>query len=74
MFFAMQKTDFHLFKLFSLIAQNHFFIASKSTNSVFSANDEIARPRMLKNFCFSGKKLINAILRAKLKNMKNVSF
>ncbi len=42
MFFAMQKTDFHLFKLFSLIAQNHFFIASKSTNSVFSANDEIA--------------------------------
>ncbi len=53
----------------SLIAQNHFFIASKSTNSVFSANDEIARPRMLKNFCFSEKKL-NAILRAKLKNMK----
>ncbi len=34
----------------------------------------IARPRMLKNFCFSEKKLLNAILRAKLKNMKNVSF
>ncbi len=45
-----------------------------STNSVFSANDEIARPRMLKNFCFSEKKLPNAILRAKLKYMKNVSF
>ncbi len=46
----------------------------RSTNSVFSANDEIARPRMLKNFCFSEKKLLNAILRAKLKNMKNASF
>ncbi len=40
---------------------------------MFSANDEIARPRMLKNFCFSEKKLLNAILRAKLKNMKNAS-
>ncbi len=49
-------------------------IASENTNSVFSANDEIARPRMLKNFCFSEKKLLNAILRAKLKNMINVSF
>ncbi len=34
--------------MMSLIAQNHFFIASKNTNSVFSANDEVARPRMLK--------------------------
>ncbi len=63
MFFAMQKTDFHLFKLFAekvileLNCKNHFFRASKNTNSVFSANDEIARPRMLKNFCFSEKKL-----------------
>ncbi len=54
MFFAMQKTDFHLFKLFAekvileLNCTNHFFIASKNTNSVFSANDEIARPQMLK--------------------------
>ncbi len=29
---------------------------------------------MLKNFFLSGKKLLNAILRAKLKYMKNVSF
>ncbi len=29
---------------------------------------------MLKNFCFSEKKLPNAILSAKLKNMKNVYF
>ncbi len=37
---------------------------------MFSANDEIARPQVLKNVCFSEKKLLNAILRAKLKNMK----
>ncbi len=60
--------------MMSLIAQNHFFIASKNTNSVFSANDEVARPRMLKNFSLSEKKLLNAILRVKAQNMKNVSF
>ncbi len=60
--------------MMSLIAQNHFFIASKNTNSVFSANDEVARPRMLKNFFLSEKKLLNAILRVKAQNMKNVSF
>ncbi len=38
------------------------------------SNDEIARPQMLKNFFLSEKKLLNAILRAKLKYMKNVSF
>ncbi len=44
MFFAMQKTDIHVFELFAekvileLNAQNHFFRASKNTNSVFSAN------------------------------------
>ncbi len=51
--------------MMSLIAQNHFFIASKNNNSVFSANDEVARPRMLKNFFLSEKKLLNAILRVK---------
>ncbi len=60
--------------MMSLIAQNHFFIASKNTNSVFSANDEVARPRMLKNFFLSEKKLLNAILRVKLNYMKNDSF
>ncbi len=51
MFFAMQKTDFHVFELFaenvilSLIAQNHFFMASKNTNSVFSATKQIMRMR-----------------------------
>ncbi len=60
--------------MMSLIAQNHFFIASKNTNSVFSANDEVARPRMLKNFSLSEKMLLNAILGVKAQNMKNVSF
>ncbi len=31
-------------------------------------------PQTLKNFFLSEKKLLNAILRAKLKYMKNVSF
>ncbi len=79
----MQKTDFHEFELFAekvileLNAQNHFFRASKNTNSVFSATKQIMRmrgPQMLKNFFLSEKKLLNAILRAKLKYMKNVSF
>ncbi len=51
--------------MMSLIAQNHFFIASKNTNSVFSANDEVAGPRMLKNFFLSETMLLNAILRVK---------
>ncbi len=41
---------------------------------VFSANDENAMPQMLKSFFLSEKKLMNAILRAKLKYMNNFSF
>ncbi len=44
--------------------------ASKNTNSVFSATKQIMRmlrPQMLKNIFLSEKKLLNAILRAKLK-------
>ncbi len=37
------------------------------------SNYENARPQMLKNISLSEKKLLNAILRAKLKHMKNVS-
>ncbi len=57
-----------------LIAQNHFFIASKNTNSVFSANDEVARPRMLKNFLLSEKKLLNAILGVKAQKHEKCFF
>ncbi len=51
MFFAMQKTDFHVFELFAekvileLNAQNHFFRASENTNSVFSATKQMMRMR-----------------------------
>ncbi len=63
----MQKTDFHEFELFlqkshfRANAQNHFFRASKNTNSVFSATKQIMRmrgPQMLKTFFLSGKKLL----------------
>ncbi len=52
----------------------HFFRASKNTNSVFSANKQLweLRPQMLKSFFLSQKKLLNAILRAKLNYMKNI--
>ncbi len=72
-FFAMQKTDIHVFELFAekvileLIAQNHFFGASKNTNSVFSATKQIMRMRGHKcaKASFSVRKVLNAILRAK---------
>ncbi len=57
--------------------KNYFFRASKNTNSVFSATKQMMRmqmPQMLKSFFLSEKKLLNAILRAKLKYMKNDSF
>ncbi len=42
--------------------------------SATKANYENARPQMLKNFFLSEKKLLNTILRAKLKYMKKISF
>ncbi len=63
--------------ILELKCTNHFFRASKNTNSVFSATKQIMRmlrPQMLKNIFLSEKRLLNAILRAKLKYMKNVSF
>ncbi len=60
--------------MMSLIAQNHFFIASKNTNSVFSANDEVAGPSMLKNFFLSEKMLLNAILRVKAQKHEKCFF
>ncbi len=38
------------------------------------SNEENARPQMLKSFFLSERKLLNAILRLKLKYMKDVSF
>ncbi len=71
MFFAMQKTDFHELRflaekvILELNCTKSLLYSFKNTNSVFSANDEVATPRMLKNFSLSEKKLLNAILRVK---------
>ncbi len=49
----MQKTDFHEFELFAeqvileLNCTNHFFRASKNTNSVFSATKQMRMMRRL---------------------------
>ncbi len=43
---------------------------SKNTNAVFSAS----KPQMLKSLFLRERKLLNAILRLKLKYMKDVSF
>ncbi len=60
--------------ILELICTKSLFIASKNTNSVFSANDEVARPRMLKNFFLSEKMLLNAILRVKAQKHEKCSF
>ncbi len=38
--------------ILELNCTNHFFIASENTNSVFSANDEIARPQDAQKLLF----------------------
>ncbi len=81
----MQKTDFHEFELFlqkshfkSLNAQNHFFRASK--NNQFCVLVQLSKlweceaTDAHKTFFLSEKKLLNAILRAKLQAHENVSF
>ncbi len=79
-FIAMQKTDFHEFELFwrkshfrSLNAQITSLELLRTQYCCFSATKQIMRmrgPLMLKNLFLSEKKLLNAILRAKLKYMK----
>ncbi len=62
--------------ILGLNAQNHFFRASKNTNSVFSATKHIMRMwgTDAQKLLSQSEKVLNAILRAKLKYMKNVSF
>ncbi len=79
-----RKTAFHEFERFvqkkvilELKCTNHFFRASKNTNSVFSATKQInenAEAQDAQKLLSQSEKLLNAILRAKLKYMKNVSF
>ncbi len=58
--------------------KTHFFRASKNTNSVFSATKQIIEnseaTNASKNIFLSEKRLLNAILRAKLKYMNFFSF
>ncbi len=61
----------------SLIAQNHFFRASKNTISVFSAikaNDENARPQMLKRFFLKQEKVAKCNFKSKAQLHENIFF
>ncbi len=83
MLFAMQKTDFHVLELYC--RASHVRASMNRITSlellrtlilclVQQANEENAWPRMLKSFFLSERKLLNALLRVKLKYMKDVSF
>ncbi len=71
MFFALPRTEFFMSLSFfaekvilELNAQNHFFRASKNTNSVFSATKQMMRNANAtdaQKLLFSAKKLLNAI-------------
>ncbi len=58
-------------KMFLSNEMNSFFAMQKT---ICIANHENARPTDAQKLLLSEKKLLNAILRAKLKYMKNVSF
>ncbi len=83
MLFAMQKTDFHVLELFCRARHvrasmhritNLELLRTLMLCLVQQANEENARPWMLKSFFLSERKLINAILWIKVKYMKDVSF
>ncbi len=80
MLFAMQKTDFHMLQLFCrashVRASMHRITGLELLRTLMLclvqlSNEENARPRMLKSFFLSERKLLNAILRVKLKYMKD---
>ncbi len=79
----MQKTDFHVLEL--SCRESHVRASMHRITSlellrtlmlclVQLANEEMQGHRMLKSFLLSERKLLNAILRVKLKYMKDVSF
>ncbi len=80
----MQKTDFMCLSFFAekvILELKCYKITSlellRTPILCFSATNQILRMRghsMLKNFFLSKKKLLNAILRAKLKYMKHFYF
>ncbi len=82
MSFAMQKTDFHVLELFckqvilELQCTESEFRTSKNTNAVFCATKQLRELKAMdgESFFLSERKFLNAILRVKLKYMKDVSF
>ncbi len=79
MLFAMQKTDFHVLELFW--RASHFRASMHRITSLERLRtlmlclvQAIVRQQMLKSIFLSESKLLNAILRVKLKCMKDVSF
>ncbi len=80
MLFAMQKTDFHVLELFwrasHFRASRHRITSLELLRTLMLCLMQLsnARPQMLESFFLSDRKLLNAILRVKLKCMKDVSF
>ncbi len=80
MLFAMQKTDFHVLELFC--RASHVRASMRRITSLELLRTPMlclvqvsnVRPQMLKSFFLSESKLLNAILRVKLKYMKDVYF
>ncbi len=79
MLFAMQKTDFHVLELFCrashVRASMHRITSLEPLRTLMLCLVQaIVRPQMLKSHFLRERKLLNAILRLKLKYMKDVSF
>ncbi len=83
MLFAMQKTDFHVLELFCrashVRASMHRITSLELLRTLMLCLVQLSKWRewkakMLKSFFLSERKLLNAILRVKLKYMKDVSF
>ncbi len=78
----MQKTDFHVLELFCrghVRASMHKITSLELLRTLMLCLVQLskrreARPQMLKSFSLSERKLVYAIIRVKLKYMKDVSF
>ncbi len=79
MLFSMQKTDFNVLELFCrashVRASMHRITSLEPLRTLMLCLVQaIVRPQMLKSHFLRERKLLNAILRLKLKYMKDVSF
>ncbi len=79
MLFSMQKTDFNVLEVFCrashVRASMHRITSLELLRTLMPCLVQaIVRPQMLKSLFLRERKLLNAILRLKLKYMKDVSF